>query len=267
MATPDDDLRFLSGTKVRRSVLERLRVSPAKPSDLVTATGASRTTVHRTLSELLDRDWIYRNNGQYVLSPVGDRALGAYHTACDRFRTIDRCASLLACVDSNSPFPDLEWLADATIVTADEGDPQCPYEWYDDRLDTVSGDRLAGIAPTITRQIMAIHADITLAGTPTELVIDEETLQRVRNRYPESLPDSADIDTYELYVAESVPSYGMTMFDDVVFLSVFDDAGHLHGVLESTDARLYDWAQAMMAGYRNAATRLSDSNVLSSPSS
>ena len=62
---PARALRYLSGSTVRPTILERLVDGTAQPAELVSVANVSRTTVHRTLSELVKRDWVRRVDGGY----------------------------------------------------------------------------------------------------------------------------------------------------------------------------------------------------------
>ncbi|WP_255169289.1 helix-turn-helix transcriptional regulator [Natrononativus amylolyticus] len=249
----DTELAFLSGSPVRVSILERLTTVVAQPSELVDHTGVSRTTVHRTLSELVDRNWARRVDGGYTATGAGALALDVYRTARTRFRTLERVEPVLSELDA--PLEGeigLSWLETAAVETATEGNPQRPLEWYVDRLEAVDGDRLRGVTPIVSRQFMTAHAPIVFGGTPTALVVGEEAFRAVREQYPEKLRESIALEGYELSVAAAEPSMGITLYGEHVFLGAYEE-GRLLAVVDSTDDRLRSWARTRYCRYADDA--------------
>ncbi|WP_254766370.1 helix-turn-helix transcriptional regulator [Salinilacihabitans rarus] len=248
---PDRDVAYLSASAARVDLLERLADGPARPADLVEATGASRTTVHRTLADLRERDWCRRDDGTYVATGLGELALESYRRARARFRTLDRVAPVFAHLDGVDGL-DPAWLETARVASATAENPQRPVEWYADRLEAADGDRFRGVSPVMSRQFMTLHAPIVYGDAPTELVLGEETFRFVEQRYPERLRESVALDGYDLYVAATAPSMGVTLYGETVFLGAYD-GGRLAGVVESDDDRLREWARRWYRRHRDGA--------------
>lgn len=254
----DSELDFLSGSPVRVSILERLTEVVARPSELVEHAAVSRTTVHRTLSELVDRGWVRRVDGGYTATGTGALALRTYCTARTRFRTLERVEPVLSAIDApieGELGP--AWLDTADVETATEGNPHRPFEWYADRLETIDGDRLRGVTPAMSRQFMTAHAPIVFDGTPTELVIGERAFRAVCEQYPGKLRESVDLEGYDLYVADGDPSMGITLYGERVFLGAYD-GGQLLAVVDSADDRLREWAADRYRRHVESARRADD---------
>lgn len=257
---PDRAIGYLSSSPVRVDLLERLVDGPARPAELVESTDASRTTVHRTLTDFLEREWGRRDDGEYVATGLGALALESYRRAQERFRTLERVAPVLAHLDGVDGL-DPAWLETARIETPTEANPQRPVEWYADRLAEVDGDRLRGMTPVMNRQYMAVHAPLVFEGTPTELVICESTFQFVAERYADRLEQSIALDWFTLYVASESPPMGITVYGGTVFLGAYDDGGRLTGMIACEDDRFREWADRTYRGYRDGARRITTADV------
>lgn len=259
----DCDIGFLSASPVRTDVLERLADDAARPADLVEYADVSRTTVHRTLTELVDRNWVRRVDDGYAITGAGELALRAYRDTRTRFRTLDRFEPFLVHADAAAEI-DLNWLEEARLETASDENPHRPIEWYADRLAEVEGDDLRGTTPVISRRFMEVHAPIVFEGLPVELVIDEATFRAVSDRYPDELRKSLSLEEYDLYVAEESPSVGITLYGRTVLLGAYDDGRRLVAVAESTNSRLREWAENRFCRYRSRARRVTGDAIAAS---
>ncbi|WP_306054973.1 helix-turn-helix transcriptional regulator [Natronococcus wangiae] len=249
-------IRYLSGSPTRVAVLEQVCDGTTRPAALVDAIAVSRTTVHRTLTDLVERNWVERVDGGYAATAVGALALEAYRNARTQFRTLERVEPFLARVDANVDDLEIEWFRTAELSTVAESNPHQPLEWYADRLETVDGERLRGVSPVISRQFIAVHAPIVERGTPTELVIGESTYRVVAERYADELRTSVSRSNYALYVAEETPPIGITLVGSTVFLGAYDDGGQLVAAVESADDRLRAWAADRHRERRDDARRI-----------
>ncbi|TYL39796.1 hypothetical protein CV102_05800 [Natronococcus pandeyae] len=254
-AVPESErgIRYLSGSPTRVAVLEQVCDGPTSPAALVDATNVSRTTVHRTLTDLVERNWVERTDGGYAATAVGALALEAYRNAQTQFRTLERVEPFLARIDTGVDDLEIEWFRTAELSTVSESNPHQPLEWYADRLEAADPERLRGVAPVISRQFIAVHAPVLEQGTPAELVIDEPTYRTIAEQYPDTLRSSVSLPNYELYVARESPSVGITLIDSAVFLGVYNDGGQLVATIESTDERLRAWAADRYREYRDEA--------------
>ncbi len=261
--TPDRDIGYLAGSAVRTSLVERLTAGSAQPADLVAHTGASRTTVHRTLNELVDRGWVRRVDDGYAITGTGELALETYCEARCRFRTLDRFEPFLEVVD-DVPGIDLEWLEGADLETESDENPHRPIERYADELATVDGEEFYGVTPVITRRFIDVHEPIIRDGTTANLVISDETLRAVADRYPRRLRESLEFDNYELYAIDETPSMGTTIYGETVFLGAYDDRRRLVAVVESTDPDLRAWATDCYQRLRESATRVTADAAITS---
>lgn len=266
---PDDQdlgISYLSGSPVRVDILDELSEGPAKPADLVSSTGVSRTTVHRSLTELCDRGWVDRVDGGYVATTIGELALETYRRARTRFRTIDRFEPFLAHADVDAAELELDWLETAELATASENRPHRPIEWYADRVAVAAEDGAAfrGVSPVVNRQLIQIHVPIVEDGTPTTLVIDEPTYRAAAEQYGAQLRESLSLDHYDLYVTDEELSMGLSLVGETVFLGAYDDDGRLVVIVESTDDRLRDWTARRYRRWRETA-RLVTADSIANP--
>lgn len=248
-------IRYLSGSSTRVAVLDRVCEGATQPATLVESTGVSRTTVHRTLTDLVDRDWVRRVDGGYAATAAGALAVDAYQNAQTTFRTLERVKPFLARAETAVDELEIEWFRAATLSTATESNPHQPLEWYADRLERVDGDRVRGTSPVISRQILETYVPLVDRGVPTELIIGESTYADVAEQYPDELRTLLSQRHYHLYVTTEVPSLGVTLVDETVFLGAYDD-GQFVATVESSDRRLRKWAARRYREWREGARRV-----------
>lgn len=261
-AASDDDIAFLSGSPVRAAVIERLTAGPARPAELVEYAGVSRTTVHRTLSELCDRGWARRVEDGYDVTPIGELALETYRGACDGFATLREFEPFLSAAGDDVDV-DLGWLSTAVLETPTETAPRRAFEWYADRLAAIEGDGLRGTTPVMNRSVMHAHEPI-VGSEPTTLILGEATFRSVGDRYGRQLREALATEGFDLYVSSETPSIGLTLYGDTVFLGAYDDDRQLAGIVESDDERLYCWAETRFDRIRSAARPISAEAVAGS---
>lgn len=252
---------YLSGSPARVTILEGLTEGAVQPADLVEFADVSRTTVHRTLTELTDRCWVQRVDGGYVATTAGTLALETYKDVRARFRTLERLEPFFAHVDADVTDLEIEWLRTAELVTATEANPHRPLEWYADRFGSLDGERLRGVSPTISRQLIGVHTPMISRGLPTKLVISDSTFQVIADRYPDEIRAAASQDHYDLYVADDTPTMGIMLFGETVFLGAFDGGGQLVAIVGSSDSRLREWAAARYRRWRADARLVSGEPV------
>lgn len=256
------DISFLSRSPVRVTLLKRLATASAQPATLVEHADVSRTTVHRTLNELVERGWVQRSGEGYAITGTGNLALQTFEEARARFRTLDRLGPFWDHVEDGLGL-DPGWLEDARVQRASGENPQRPLEWYADRLEAIDGDELEGISPIVNRQVMAVHGPVVFAGTPVELIIGESTFQIVRDRYADRLRESIELENYRLLVTDDSPTVGLTRYGDRVFLGAYDGDRRLVAVVESDRDELREWADHHYQRYRTNARHVTSDVVAS----
>lgn len=258
-------INYLSSSPTRIAILAQVCNGATQPADLVDATDVSRTTVHRTLTDFVDRDWVRRVDGGYAATAVGMLALNAYRNAKTTFQTLEDVKPFLLHLETDVAGLEIEWFETVELSTAVESNPYQPLEWYADRLAAIDGDRLRRASPVVNRQFIDVHTLIVDRGITTEFVIGEAAYEIVTEWYPDELRAALSYSNYELYVTDETPSIGVTLLGDTVLLGAYDDDGQLVAVIESSDRRLRDWAVDQYDDWRTTAQRVSADAVPSSP--
>lgn len=253
---PMESIAFLCRSPARVGILERVVEGPTRPSDLVDSAAVSRTTVHRTLTELVDRGWVCRADGDYCVTGTGRKTLEAYEDAVTRFRTVDRLTQFWNHVDAALGVQ-LEWLADATVRTATDQDPHRPLEWYADQLETLEGDRLRGLLPVVNSQLLTLYDRLLRDGTRLDVVVQAETAHRAHERYGPTLLESLASDGDDLTVTTEALGCGLTLYGETVLLAAYD-AGHLVAVVRASHPDLEAWAEDRFHTYRADSRPITD---------
>lgn len=90
-----DDLAYLSRSETRIQVLNVFEGEPHTSRDIAETTDIPRSTLRRTLTELIDREWVERTvDGEYILTPIGD------HIAAETERYIGALRAIRALGDA-----------------------------------------------------------------------------------------------------------------------------------------------------------------------
>ena len=94
-----DDLAYLSRSETRIQVLNVIEGEPHTSRDIAETTDIPRSTLRRTLTELVDREWVERTvDGEYVQTPTGE------HIAAETERYMGAIRAIRALGDA------IDWL-------------------------------------------------------------------------------------------------------------------------------------------------------------
>ena len=87
MASTMADISFLTRSEHRVVSLVAMAVRPRSRSELGEMTGASSSTIRRTLRQFEDRHWIARDGYQYETTELGAFIAATMSDLLDRFET------------------------------------------------------------------------------------------------------------------------------------------------------------------------------------
>ena len=241
----------------RASMLDALREGSLDRSDLDHRLDISRATSHRHTNALIDLGLIDRSDGEFYLTAVGT----AIAEAVDGFRSEIAMAYQLGPVleavgDSVPPLP-LAAFADASVTSAEEGDPHAPVYRYIALVretETLRGFDTWAIAPTYMGEIQ----QQILEGMETELIDPIAVVEDVMENYPERCVQVCVSGYLTIWLHETLP-FGLAMFDDRIGLGVRDPETSLLRAFIDTDApAAREWAEAVYDAYKADAARHDD---------
>lgn len=237
----------------RDAALEALDTRPMSKRELAEAIDVSAATAHRIISSFREAGLVERTDEGHVVTALGreiDGAADEYRSHVDAAIRLD---PLLSTIDSNSVRFDVASFADATITTAEPGNPYRPLNRFTTLLaetDSLRGFDTTSVAPTYVEDVHAMIAD----GMPVEVVYDDGIVEQLATEYAELASDAFDRDNLELFVHEDVP-FGLALFDDRVGVGGYDDeTGLLAVFVDTDDPAAVAWGERLFESYRDEAT-------------
>jgi predicted transcriptional regulator len=246
----DDAARLLADSPDRWRVLTRLADEPGAPADLASALPLSRRSVQRHLRQFADREWVEKRDGAYHLTTTGSLVVAEHETYLEALQAVEDHADVLRLLPDAAHAPDPRWLAAATVTRASASNPQAPLHRYVDAIGAVDADRVRMLSPVLSRLFHDVHADLALEDTHTELVLPAATLERAREMNPQEFDVVASVDVLDVYRYPGDLSFGLTLGGDRVLLGAYDDDGHLHALVESTEPAFREWGRELFERYR-----------------
>ena len=255
--TTREDISFLAGSENRVRILEALRDRPHRQSDLVREGYLSRSTVHRTLDGLTDREWVVRDDGRFRLTPGGRLILERYEGLESAVERVGEWGSFLNRLGGDAGALPLAALDDATLIA---GCPENPHAALTHLADVFTNatdaERFRGISPVVSTVINEAAFELVSAGVPMELVIDDSVFSTSKASFSDALDDAHAFENIELFQYPGTLEFGLTILDDRVLVGAYDDRGVLRECLDGTDDALFEWATAVYDERRSAARRI-----------
>lgn len=252
---PREHVAFLAGSPNRVRILETLREQPHRQCELTEACDLSRSTVHRALDGLTDRDWVEQSDGTYRLTAGGDLVLGHYGALESAIDRIDEWGAFLNRLGDLADTLPLATLPAATLTTSTPENPHGAAAHFADGLASPTVAEFYGITPVVSPRFNEAAEELVAADTEMELIIDESVLDTSSVEYDDELDDAYSCDSFTLYLHPDDIEIGLAILDERVLIGTHDDRGVLRECLDSTDETLRTWAHDVYEDHRTAAQR------------
>ncbi len=257
MTTGAETVEFLARTHTRVRILDVLRDADGMTrNEFRERLDASRTTIQRNLETLTDRGILRQPGREYVLTAHGTHLATEFLTLLDTAATIERFQPFLRCLDGNAADFDMDALEDAELFTPEDGDP---YNMINRHIELLGQtDEGTAVLP-----LTGLHAAETArdrvieSGAQFEVVAAPAAVDTYQSapQYQELSQELVDASGWELYEYEGTLPCGICVFDGTVQLLVAED-GQPRAMVESTNEKLRQWAEAKHEHYREQATRV-----------
>lgn len=260
MDEPLEAVAYVARSPNRIRVLEALGEGPHTRRELGDLTGASRSTISRTLSDLEDHRWIERSGDHYLATPLGRLVSEGISPLVETMETVEALHDVAHLLPADADI-DLRAFVDATIATPDSVDPTAHMDRGFEHIATA--DRFEILANTAIPRFIAEavtrlrHEDFSFtAVVPAEFV---------RELAPDStiltgLGDIVDSGGAVRLVNGEI-DHNVAVADDVVVLWLCDDAGTHQGLLVTENRRVREWATALIDRHDAHATPLQEGAV------
>ncbi|WP_435077218.1 helix-turn-helix transcriptional regulator [Halococcus sp. AFM35] len=251
-----EHVAFLAGSENRVRVLEALRERPRRQCELVDACGLSRSTVHRTLDGLGEREWVHSEGGEYRLTVGGRLVLDQFDALETAIERVDEWGPFLQRLGSVGATLPTAALDDARLVTNAPENPHATMSHVTDVLAAADGETFRGISPVVSPVTNEAAREPLAAGVAMELVIDESVLETSQAAYPDAFAAAHDFENFKLFLSPDEITFGLTVLDDRALVCAHDEQGTLYGCLDGTNEALVRWANDVYEDHRAAARRI-----------
>lgn len=251
-----EDIAYLSRSANRVRILEALATRAYPRRDLEEATGTSRTTLGRILTEFEERGWAERTaDGTYAATPRGKHVAAEFRPLATAFETIRSLGEAVACLPVEELSIGLHHFSDATVRRPSPNEPLEPGRHLAELLEDASTMyTLTFVAPPAP--VGQAMADGVRSGRLTvEHVLAGGLVEHLRDRpegppqWREYLEAGANVYRYEGHIP-----CNLFVVDERVL--VFSDRPEATEAIESDDETVRAWAVDLVEGYGDDAERV-----------
>lgn len=240
-------------------MLAALREEPMDRHDLMQHLNISKSTSHRNANSLAERGILRKSNGEHTLTEFGQAVADVVVTFEKDMETIVRLAPVFEAISStNLPWP-IDAFADATVTTADRGDPFGPLARFVSLVSETDSLRMAdsyAIAPTY---IDEIHGRV-LDGLETEVIERPEVAEDIMENYPKKCVQLCASDFLKMWIHDDLP-FGLVILDHRIGIGVrAPEMGVPRAFVDTEANEAREWAETVFESYWDEATELEGFN-------
>lgn len=241
---------------VRRApMIAALREEPLDRRDLEQRLEISKSTVHRNTTSLAERGLVERTEGKYNFTELGEAVADVVATFETDMRTIVRLAPLFDAVAGLRPRCPINAFSDATVTTADRGDPFGPLARFVSLVketDTLRMFDSYAVAPTY---IDEVHGRV-LDGLETKVIERPDVAEDIIENYPQKCIELCASEFLTMRLHDELP-FGLVILDSRIGVGVRDlDTGSPRAFVDTDDPEARAWAETLFESHWCDATRL-----------
>jgi predicted transcriptional regulator len=251
-----EDVAYLSRSETRTRVLGVLAAAPHTPRALADRTDIPRSTLRRTLTEMVERGWVERSlDGEYVPTPTGEHVVAETERYLDAISAIRTLGDAVAWLPSDELGIDLRHFSDATVRRPEPNAVSAPSTIATERLrEATEFACLVNTAPSLGFERVMVDGVVEGRLTTTHVITDAEL--DVLRRDPDR---AARWRTYvdagaDLYCHDGPIPCNLLVIDETVF--VLDRQPEALEGIECTNPAVRQWAIDLIDDHRDAAEQL-----------
>lgn len=243
-------LAFLVGSPNRLRILESLTTGPRDRQDLCETAEVSRATVKRVLDGLDERGWVERDGASYRATPLGELVV---EEVSSTLRTLDRAATLREIspwLPTDEFDFDLRRFENATITVPTGEDPLVILRRAHASLETATDLRLLSNM-VVPDGLESLRRATVERGQRQRSVITTGVLDVIRNdeTMAANFRASLSLETVEVRRYDGEIPCTIALMDETLMLGVLDDNGGVHGLIETDDVVVYEWAESIFTAH------------------
>ncbi|MFC5972056.1 helix-turn-helix transcriptional regulator [Halomarina salina] len=239
----------------RASMISALREGALDRRTLEHRLDISKSTAHRNTTTLAERGLIERVDGEYELTEFGKVVAEIVATFEAEMQTAHRLAPLFEVVSSVQPECPIEEFSDATVTTAERGDPFGPLARFVSLVEETETLRMFdsyAVAPTYMDEI---HGRV-LDGLVTDVIEQPDIALDIMENYPRKCVELCASDYLRMRLHDSLP-FGLVLFDSCIGIGIRDqDSGVPQAFIDIDTPTARAWAETLFESYWSEATRL-----------
>lgn len=256
-SSPLEDAEFLARSEHRATALAALAGRPQSRADLLDLTGASTSTIGRTLREFERRGWVRRDGQRYEATQLGAYVATGMRDLLARLETERALREVWQWLPSGEDGFTVEMAADAVVTRASAEDPYCPVNRFESLLRETDRFRFVGYDVALLEPCKDELARRTADGMRAEIIDPPSVAQYIRSTYQEHCAGPLESGNLSVRVHDDLPDYGVSLFDDRVAVSGYNpDSGTVQVLLDTDAPAAREWAESTYECYRQEARPL-----------
>lgn len=258
-----DDIEFLARSSSRVTALEMLAEHPRSRDELQTLTGASPSTVGRILRAFEERHWIQRNGHQYTATSLGAFVATRFEDLIEQIEAERMLREVWQWLPSEDDGFTIEMGADATITIADINDPYRPVNRFESLLRDTDQFRFVGFDLALLEPCRDELAQRILGGMDAEIIDPPSIANYILTTYPKHCADPLASGNLTVWLHEELPPYGISLFDDRIGISGYNqESGTVQVFFDTDHPTAREWAESIYEEYlRDARSLASDPDL------
>lgn len=251
---PLADVEFLARSGHRVAVLEALARRPESRADLRAMTGVSRSTVGRLLRAFEDRHWIRRDGDQYEATELGAFVAAGMRNLLERIETEHQLREVWQWLPSEADGFTVEMATDAVVTVAEAEAPYRPVNRFAALLGETGRFRFVGADVALLEPCRDELRERILDGMRAEIIDPSSVAEYVLSTYREHCAEPLESGNLAVAVHDDLPPYGVSVFDDRVAVSCYDeDTGLVRVLLDTDSTEAREWAESVFETYKRDA--------------
>lgn len=248
--------RDLVGEVVRRApMLAALREGSLDRRGLQERLDISKSTAHRNITSLAELGLVERSDGEYKLTGFGEAVAEAVATFEAEMRTTVQLEPLFDAVAGVRPQCPIDAFSDATVTTADRGDPFGPMARFVSLIKETETLRMFdsyAVAPTYMDEI---HGRV-LDGLETKVIERPDVAEDIMENYPRKCVELCASEYLTMRLHDELP-FGLVVLDSRIGVGIRDsNTGAPRVLVDTDDFEARAWAKSLFETYWRDATRL-----------
>lgn len=256
-ASPLDDIEFLARSDHRTTSLAALAQRPQTRADLMELTGASASTIGRTLREFEQRRWIRKDGHRFEATELGAFVATGMEALIERTETEQRLRHVWQWLPTEASGFTIEMASDAVVTESRADTPYEPVNRFVTLLQVTDSFRFVGYDVALLEPCKDELAERILDGMRTEIIDPPSVARYILSTYREHCAEPLESGHLRVRLHDDLPACGIAIFDDRIAISAYNpDSGTVQALLDTDDPDARAWAERTYEAYRREARPL-----------